>query len=127
VGAEGDVEGPHARSEFGPKLTLTGLLEARVLGHPVEISAKERSLSVRTSSLGTVWKLWKSLRGKDQPLIGLLRSSGLRVCMQIGRVGVELLPRPSLLVRSLVPALRGGDSMAESDRAVKAVERASRL
>ena len=86
---------------------MTGRLEGTVFGRPVELDATGRELLLRISDLRSAWRLRRSATTSLLPLVRALRKAELGLRVLIGpRFSVEILPKPSLAVRVLLPALK---------------------
>ena len=84
---------------------MTGRLHGTLFGRPVEIFADGRQLHIAISSLRVAWRARQLARGLA-PLFRLLRDSNVEMRMQVGSIiHFQILPEPSLLLRSLVPDL----------------------
>lgn len=105
------AESTHTGLKFGPKLTVTGRLRGTVSGRPVELEARGRQLLLQMSSLRSVWRLRPSLKTSMLPLLRLLIASGISLRVSIGsRLTVNVLPKPNLALRVLVPTLNFASS-----------------
>ena len=103
---DGHREGAYARFGCGPKLTVTGQLKGSLFGRPVEIEATEREITLRIADLSSAWRLRRSASTGMLPVLRLLFAYGVRVRVNIGsRLKFNVLPKPSLPLRVLVPAL----------------------
>jgi hypothetical protein len=80
---------------------LTGSLD----GRPVVIDADGSGLVLTIATVQSLWGM-RRIAGSVGPLLGLLKHHGIPVRMRVaGLVSVEVLPRPSALVRIFVPSL----------------------
>ena len=103
---DGHREGAYARFGCGPKLTVTGHLEGALYGRPVEIEATEREITLRIADLRSAWRLRRSASTSMLPVLRLLFAYGVGVRVNIGsRLKFNVLPKPSLPLRILAPAL----------------------
>ena len=99
-------EDSHTRHGFGPKLTVTGWLEGTLFGRPVQLEASGRDLVLQIANLRSAWRLRRTAAGGILPLLRSLHEYGISLRVRIGtRLTLEVLPRPSLGLRLIVPAL----------------------
>ncbi len=107
MGAARNHENPNEGHGYIPKLILAGRLTGTLDGRPVVIEAGEYGLLLTMSSLRTAW----AARRTAAPLIPFLRAlkqAHVPVKLRLaGFVSVDLLPRPSAMVRWLSPELAG--------------------
>lgn len=106
MGADRHYEDPYPRRGIGPKLALTGQLKGTLFSRPVELEAREREVIVRIADLRSAWRLRRSATTGMLPVLRLLFAYGIALRVNIGsRLAVNVLPRPSLPLRLLLPAL----------------------
>lgn len=87
---------------------MTGRLQGRVFGRPVELVAAGSELSLRLADVRSAWRLRGSAKASLRPLLHALRVYGVVLRVKIGsRFEAEVLPNPSFLVRLLLPNLDG--------------------
>ena len=107
MGSDWYAEDPHSGFGLKPKLMMTGRLQGTVLGRSVEIEANGREIVLRVSNLKSAWAMRRIVSSATTCVLRALRDHGLRLKLRIGtRIALELLPRPSLVMRLLVPSLR---------------------
>ena len=104
MGAARDDQDPHERHGYVPKLILAGRLSGTLDGRPVVIDADDSGITLSVTKFWTAW----NLRGSVQSLLPALRvlnRCGVPVRFGMAGFSLEVLPRPSVLVRMVVPAL----------------------
>lgn len=105
MGAARHAQDSHPGHGFLPKLILAGRLTGTLDGRPVVIDADERGVMVSFASVATAW----AARGSATALVPVLAvAQRCAIPMRLslaGLVSLELLPRPSRVVRMLVPRL----------------------
>jgi hypothetical protein len=107
MGAPRDHENPDEGHRNVPKLMLAGRLTGTLDGRPVVIFADDSGLVVTASTFQTAWA-WRCSVRSLLPVLGMLKQGGIPVRLAVaGMVSVEVLPRPSGLLRVLVPGLSG--------------------
>ena len=106
MGVDGHCEDPYTRRGIGPKLALTGQLKGTLFGRPVELEAREHEIALRIADLRSAWRLRRSATTGMLPVLRLLFIYGIALRVNIGSgFSVNVLPKPSLPLRVLVPAL----------------------
>lgn len=84
---------------------VAGRLAGSLNGRPVVIDADEFGLVLTFSTIRSLWSL-RTIAGSLVPMLGVLKHSGIPVRMRIaGIVSVDVLPRPTALVRMFAPRL----------------------
>ena len=107
MGSKRRAEDPDSGHRAGPKLTVTGRLEGSFASRPVELLAEGREMSLRVENLRSAWILGKTTSAATAPFMRTLRGYGIRLHLNIGRRWrIDLLPKPNLFLRMLVPSLR---------------------
>jgi hypothetical protein len=105
VGAARDAQDSHAGHGFVPKLILAGRLTGTLDGRPVVIDADERGVMVSFASVATAWAARRSATALV-PVLAVAQRCTVPVRLNVaGLVSLEVLPRPSRVVRMLVPRL----------------------
>jgi hypothetical protein len=88
-------------------MTLTGRLQVEHSGRPVQIEAVGSEVVFRVANLRSAWKLRGSTTQVTPSTLAAFRRLGLRVRLKIGSwLDLGVLPKPHLLIRFLLPALR---------------------
>ena len=86
---------------------MTGRLQGTVHGRSIEIEADGRELVLRVPDLKSAWAMRRSVSSATTCVLRALRDHGLSLRLWLGtRLAFELLPRPNLAMRLLVPSLR---------------------
>jgi hypothetical protein len=84
---------------------LAGRLTGTLDGRPVVIDADERGVVVSFASVATAWAARRSTRALV-PVLAVARQGGVPVRLAVaGLVTLDVLPRPSRVVRMLVPGI----------------------
>jgi hypothetical protein len=105
VGAEWNPENPYAGYRYAPKLILAGRLTGTLDGRPVVIEAGAQGLLVSFPAFRTAWAARRTA-GSLVPALQLLKRFEIPLKFRVGElVTIELLPRPSGVVRFFAPAL----------------------
>jgi len=85
---------------------MTGRLEGTLFGRPVELEARGREVIVRIADLRSAWRLRHSATTGMMPVLRSLFAHGIVLRVNIGStLTMNVLPRPSLPLRVLLPAL----------------------
>lgn len=88
-------------------MIVAGRLTGTVNGRPVVIDADEGGVVVSLTTLGAAWAASRSLVGV-LPALAVAKRWSVPVRLRVGGlVSLELLPRPSRIVRILAPRLSG--------------------
>lgn len=107
MGLKRRAEDTDSGHRVGPKLTVTGRLEGSFASRPVELLAEGRQLSLRVQNLRSAWILRQTTSAATAPLMRTLRGHGIGLQLNIGRRWkIEVLPKPNIVLRMLVPSLR---------------------
>ncbi len=86
-------------------MILAGRLIGTVGGRPVVIDAEERGVMVSFASVATAWAARRSAAALV-PVFAVARGYSVPVRLNVaGLLSLEILPRPSRVVRLLVPRL----------------------
>lgn len=105
MGAAWHAQDPHPGHGNAPKLILAGRLTGTLNGCPVVIEADSAGLVVAIASVREAWASSRSM-GSLLPVLGVLQRHRIAVRVKIaGCVTLDVLPKPSLLVRFLAPEL----------------------
>lgn len=105
MGAARDHENPDERYGYVPKLILAGRLTGTLDGRPVVIEADERGVMVAFGSVATAWAARRSVTALV-PVLAVAQRWTVPVRLTVGRlVSLNVLPRPSRVVRMLAPRL----------------------
>ena len=105
MGAARDHENPHEGHGYVPKLILAGRLTGTLDGRPVVIEAGESGLLLSMPAFQTAWTARRML-GSVLPLLQALKNFNVPLRLRIaGIVSVELLPKPSAVVKLVSPVL----------------------
>ena len=105
MGAPWNPEDPHPGHGFVPKLIVAGRLRGTVDGRPVVIDADESGFVVSFATLSTAWASRRSAPAL-LPVLAVARRCHVPVRLHVaGLVSLEVLPRPSRIVRMLAPEL----------------------
>lgn len=88
-----------------PKLRLAGRLDGAVDGRPVSLVAERQDLVLTFVHWRTLLTMRRGARSLSRPLRAVLSRSDIRWLVRIRWLGeVEVQPKPSVLIRMLVPA-----------------------
>jgi len=88
-------------------MMATGRLGGTCASRPVELVAEGRELSLRLRDLRSAWRMRRSISAATAPILRMLRIQNIRLGLNIGqRWEIEVLPKPSLVLRLLCPTLR---------------------
>lgn len=105
MGAARDHEDTDEGHGHLPKLIMAGRLTGTLDGRPVVIDANDAGLSLAIASVRAAWAARRSMRAL-LPLLGAVKRAGIPVRMTIaGFMTLELLPKPSALIRMFAPSL----------------------
>jgi hypothetical protein len=103
VGAARDHE--NSDKGYAPKLILAGRLTGTLDGRPVVIDSDERGIMVSFASVATAWAARRSAKALVPVLVAAQRCA-VPVRLSVGGlVSLDVLPRPSRVVRMLAPHL----------------------
>jgi len=104
MGAERDDEDPHRRRGSTPKLRLAGRIDGVVDGRPVSLVAERQDLVLTVERWRTLLTIRRGSQSLIHPLREFLTRSHIRPFVRIRWLGrVEVHPKPSFLVRMLLP------------------------
>ena len=104
MGSERNPEDSHKRLGPRPKLSLAGRLDGFADGRPVSLIAEERGLTLLVSNVSTLLTLRRSWLAVRDSLSALLQRTNVRLLARVSWLGTaEVLPRPKLLIRLLLP------------------------
>ena len=104
MGSERDDEDPHRGRGSTPKLRLAGRIDGIVDGRPVSLVAERQDLVLTVGRMRTLKTIERSWRSIIHPLRRFLTRSDIRLFVRISWLGrVEVHPKPSFLVRMLLP------------------------
>lgn len=106
MGAPRDDQDSHARRGYAPKLILAGRLSGTVAGRPVVIEADDSGITLNVAKFRTAWDLRGCVRSL-LPALQILKQHRVPVRVGIaGLVSLQVLPKPSGLVRMVVPTFK---------------------
>lgn len=96
-------QNPDPGCGYAPKLILTGRLTGTLDGRPVSIEASESGLTLSMKSVRTAWRMRRLSRSLF-PFVASLKRSSIPVRLSVGSLfTLEVLPRPSGLLRLVAP------------------------
>lgn len=105
MGAARHAQDPHTGHGFVPKLILAGRLTGTLDGRPVVIDADDRGVIVSFASVATAWAARRSTTALV-PVLAVAQRCAVPVRLNVaGLVSLEVLPKPSRVVRMLAPQL----------------------
>lgn len=84
---------------------MTGQLSGTLDGRPVELFANGSRLELRVSNYASAWRLSTVELTALIPVLRLLRHSQIAVSATVGRISVDILPRPNFALRFLSPLM----------------------
>lgn len=86
-------------------MSLTGRLRGTLDGRPVVIEADDSGVVLDVTSFRTAWTLRK-YGLSALPFLHVVKSSSIPVTLRVaGAVSLQVLPKPSMLIRVLAPTL----------------------
>jgi len=84
---------------------MTGQLSGTLDGRPVELFANGGRLELRFGKFASAWRLRNVELTVILPVLRLLRHSQIAVSATVGRISVDILPRPNFALRFLAPQM----------------------
>ncbi|MFT5525090.1 MAG: hypothetical protein ACI9HK_003056 [Pirellulaceae bacterium] len=92
---------------------MVGQLCGELDGRPLRIVATEEGVTLHLASALAAWKLRRLARFHAKRTLHFFRNLGLPLFLQVGLGNpIELLPKPGLLMRMLLPSSRDKPSLS---------------